>query len=348
MTALRNIVLFLAAFALTCAGIGWQLPRQTVPIVTPKLSWYEGHADNYDVLFLGSSRTYRQIIPEVFDAEMAAHGEPVRAYNLGVDGMRPPEDTYLLEEALAARKKKLKLVLVESNPVRLAMRPEDRDTIRTVYWHDWKRMQVVFRSSFLADTKKRSFTRRLTEINKAMPDFIEHSSYGLWKFSNLGRGHELLAAWLRPGPPERMSLYNIGPRRDGYQIDSSKKQLIAGDNLALYEKELARMRATPPRVDYDDPVSQAELQAKRKLIEAAGGRMVLVIPPYTGEKFFHPKPGPEAPPVLDFSSPDKYPELFLPANRADTGHTNPAGSQIYTRLIVRELLPLLKSTAPSS
>src|SRR5262245_31919094 len=105
MRAIGNLILFVAVFALAAFGLGAISPRQRVPIVTPKLTWMEENADNYDVLFLGSSRTYRQIIPELFDQLMAEGGKTVRSFNLGVDGMRPPEDTYLLEQTLAQRNK---------------------------------------------------------------------------------------------------------------------------------------------------------------------------------------------------------------------------------------------------
>src|SRR5688572_32965818 len=130
MRALRNTVIFLVALSLTATGIGIFAPKPRVAIVTPKLTWLAAHADDFDVLFLGSSRTYRQVIPELFDKLMAEAGHPLKAYNLGIDGMRPPEDTYILEKVLSNRTKPLRWVIVESNPLRLVMRPEDRGTLR--------------------------------------------------------------------------------------------------------------------------------------------------------------------------------------------------------------------------
>lgn len=37
-----------------------------------RIAYFEAHADSYDVLFLGSGHFYRGVVPEVFDAEVAA------------------------------------------------------------------------------------------------------------------------------------------------------------------------------------------------------------------------------------------------------------------------------------
>ena len=112
-----------------------------------------------------------------------------------------------------------------------------------------------------------------------------------------------------------------------------------------HKKSLATMMEKQDRGGTGDLFSTCELREKQLLIERAGGYMVLVIPPFVGTGFFRPKPDQGMPPVLDFSDPEKYPELFRVEHRSDSGHTNFAGSQIYTRLIVREVLPLLKKEA---
>jgi hypothetical protein len=347
--ALRNLLLFAASFALVCVGIGQLLPPVQVPIVTPKLEWLAEHGDDYDVLLLGTSRTFRQIIPEMLDAELAAAGYPVRSFNLGIDGMRPPEDTYVLQKALAKRTKPLRFVLVECNAIRLVQRDEDRDTLRAVYWHDWARTVTLFRRAFLADPKKRRLSDRLRKFAEAWPDFSDHAAYWMWNNSNLGRGHELLTEWLSPEPPKPLSKADIGKAKDGF-VPASVPDEMNPAQRAKYDRGLQSLierSAKGSVLDEGDLVSQDELRAKQRLIERAGSKMILIIPPFIGERFFHPKPGSGLPSAIDFSSPHKYPELYLPEHRADAGHTNPAGSKIYTRLLARELLPLLKPTASS-
>src|SRR5688572_12726450 len=103
MKATRNILTFLLAVALMAGALGYLAPEPHLNIVSAKLEWMRQHGDEFDVLFLGSSRTYHQILPERFEEILGAAGNKVKAFNLGVDGMRPPEDGYVLEQALRGR-----------------------------------------------------------------------------------------------------------------------------------------------------------------------------------------------------------------------------------------------------
>ena len=262
--------------------------------------------------------------------------------------MRPPEDTYFLEKILARRTKPLRFVLVECNPIRLRLTSQIRDTMRAVYWHDNARMRVIFQTAFFTDRKKRTWNRRLQKIAEVWPDFSEHLGYWVSRNSNLGRGHELLAEWFGVVPAKGLPASGIARRMDGFQPYPEMGSMDAEETanyvaqIADYSGKLAAMRANSKQGSVDEKFSLEELQVKRRLIEQAGGRMVLVIPPYIGGAFFSPKPEHGQLPVLDFSSPEKYPELFSVEHRADAGHTNSLGSQIYTRLVARDLLELLK------
>ena len=103
------------------------------------------------------------------------------------------------------------------------------------------------------------------------------------------------------------------------------------------------MRARSWRGSDGDPVSLEELRVKQRLVERAGGRMVMVIPPFVGDKIFRPKQAEGLPPLLDFTNPEKYPELFKAEHRLEISHMNNTGAQIYTRLVARELLLLLNA-----
>jgi hypothetical protein len=338
MRATVNIVTFLLALALVSVVIGMITPTPNVPIVTTKVHWLQEHGDDFDVIFLGSSRTYRQVIPELFDQAMAAAGHPVTTFNLGIDGMRPPEDTYVLEQALQRRAKPLRWVFVECSPLRLTMRPEDRGTLRATYWHDAKRTATLFRRAFFADQKKRKWRDRLKQGARYWPDFADHAEYFFQNATHLGRGYVRFENLAFKGGQSEIDTWNLGKRRDGYRPSEHPEQMRPAE-LAVYEQQVTRMRAEPPRVDYGDWVSQEELREKQRIIERAGGKMILLMPPYTATRFFYPNAQrPDAPLLLDFSSVEKYPVLYAPENHSDSGHLNRAGSEIYTREIVRLLL----------
>ena len=70
-----------------------------------------------------------------------------------------------------------------------------------------------------------------------------------------------------------------------------------------------------------------------------GARLVLVAPPTVGPAFA-PLPG-TGHLFLDFSDPERYPELFAVGHRFDRGHLNHAGALLYSRLLARELVRAL-------
>lgn len=96
--------------------------------------------------------------------------------------------------------------------------------------------------------------------------------------------------------------------------------------------------AAPSQPFYSDAESQRVLQEKRRVIEAHGGRMLVVHPPRTQAETFYPAPrfGPPIP-VIDLSDPVKFPELFAPNYRKDDAHLNPAGAALFTRRLVEEI-----------
>ena len=337
-------VLSSAAFVFAFFAVNWliglALPMQSMPVITPKLTWLREHGAEFDTLFLGSSRTYRQVVPELFDQLMAENGRPSRAFNLGVDGMRPPEDTFLLENALPLLPKP-RLVVVECNEIRVRVRAVDRDTVRQVYWHDWQRQSVITQRAFFSDDPRKRLKSRFKEACRLWPDYTEHICYWLENTSHLGRGIELLTAATAPTVRPPMGLQDVGPELNGFRILPGHEQFEPGE-LAEYESDLARLLAKPLPDNRGDSVSLAEIAEKRRIIERAGARMVLVIPPYMDAFAFRPQEGGGVPPVLDLSSPQKYPEFYKVENRADSGHLNRAGSELYTRELARQLTELVK------
>jgi len=116
--------LFLTALFLTAAGVRRLLPFPPVEGIEGKLAWLARHDAMYDTLFVGSSRVFWHIIPREFDAAMAEAGQPTRSFNLGYTSVRPPEDSYVLEKALASRAAPLRFVVVEADDIALEIRHE--------------------------------------------------------------------------------------------------------------------------------------------------------------------------------------------------------------------------------
>src|SRR5207237_944797 len=75
---LINFAIGVAAFAFTCIGLHAVLPSPNIDEVSDKLRFFAQHKDEFDTLFLGSSRTYHEVSPPIFDQVMRDNGTPRR------------------------------------------------------------------------------------------------------------------------------------------------------------------------------------------------------------------------------------------------------------------------------
>ncbi len=331
---------FLVAYALGCGLLGRFAPEPTVPMVSPKLDWWRAHAEEFDTLIIGSSRTYRQVVPSLFDAAMAAGGVPTRSYNLGIDGMRAPEDGYLLAQALAAHRGPLRYVIMECNSLKMEVPDDNADTLRAVYWHDLPRMGALLRLCFAPDYtgERRSIGKRISSGWGNLRHYSDHAKLWAWRSAHVGSGNErlLAAIGIVPSAP---TFIEVGKAKDGYRAPTTAERM-SGKLLRDYEKRLAEILAQPSvATDYGDAESQRELLRKCALVTAAGARPIFLAPPLLAPAVFTPA---DSTLFLNFALPARYPALFAIENRRDSGHTNSAGSALYTRLLAESLLHTLQ------
>src|SRR5438132_13091512 len=104
MTVIRGLInsaICAAAFLITCVGLHAILPFPEIDDgVSQKFRFFAAHKDEFDTLFLGSSRVYFQISPAIFDRVTRASGLPTHSFNFDIGGMYLPETSYLLQQIL--------------------------------------------------------------------------------------------------------------------------------------------------------------------------------------------------------------------------------------------------------
>ena len=332
-----NASAFVAGFVLIASVLSRAVPAVHPPQIGVKLDWLEAHGAQYDTFFIGSSRVHRQIIPDLFDTEMAALGVKTNSFNLSGDGMRPPEDEFVMERAFTGRTAPVRLLLVECNPLESSIADDDAGTARTVYWHDARRMLRLWRNCWTPScAPEPKATRYVSRVWKRLRDFPEHIQHWAWNAGRLGQGNEKIVEMLF-GAPKIDGTWKIGT--DGYNAPKTA-ELMSGSALRAYGKDVAAVIKSPPLLDYEDVESQVALAWKKALAEKMGARLVLIGSPYARGTVFAPR---DRIPFLNYSDPAKYPELYAPENRRDPGHLNVRGSEIYTRLIARQIAEALKT-----
>jgi hypothetical protein len=305
------------AFVLACAGLNALLPFPEIYLVSSNLRFFQQHRDDFDTVFIGSSRFRHQISPGIFDRAMGETGLPTRTFNFGINGMLPPEDGYVLERLLGAGPSHLKWVFIELGELETRRVPETEGTSRSLYWHDRKRTSLVLRA--IHDGRGYWEARDL---------LLFHGTLFVKNFTNVGRKIDF-SAWMARWKEEALST-KLGPRGDGY-VPLTREMPSA--EAAAYETELK------DAVDNSGSrfVSASTEQYYRQVAEEvrrAGAIPVFLMTPLTMQikLGFRPESG-IAGNVMSFNDARAYPQLYRKEMRIDGSHLNSVAAEEFTRLI---------------
>jgi hypothetical protein len=338
--------LAVASFAVAAALLGRVAPYPEMGILDDKLRFFEARRDDYDVLFFGSSRVLRGVVPEVFDAEMAAHGVPVRSFNFGIDGMGSHEASAVVRRVLALRPRRLRWVVVELDGWSGELPPENRFKRRTVFWHDRAETLAALETVRLAE---RPWARRL-ELSGA------HLLHLAARGTAAGRGRDLVQRareGIAPGAEagRREAAAELA-RHGGFGPFSSaaygtptthpfRRRFL--ETLPVYRLAVERLpaanRADRGLAGYNVPAVARQVAAIRR----AGAEPIHLITPT-------PTPTPElyrladagaVPRLLAFNDPVAYPELFAQDHRFDAEHLTTEGARRFSRLLAARMAGVL-------
>lgn len=347
----RSVRLLVGTIVLALAFIGGCLiirplfPFPRVAGVHAKLMHFREHANDYDTLFVGSSRINYQLIPSQFDKLAEAAGQPTKTFNAAVAGMRPPEDTYFFDQLLAARPQRLRWVFIELMNIRPRMNDEVRGTARGQYWHDLPRLWLIWkRITYLKPKKGRDLEDIWHELRDPLTDLPEHIDHFTREMCNLGKG-EFLAQHLLATPTDVgfPAEFYLGSDNGGW-TPTGRGEDILPQNRDNLEKEVAERLVKPAVHDLSDPVSQGALEAMIAKVERLGATPVLIVAPVTSRRVFYPTPErAQRTIVLDLNDPVKFPELYETRHRIDTAHLNTAGAEVFTRILAEQWTAALKA-----
>ena len=324
-----NACAFLAAMAGACFAISSALPSPRVFDIGQKLDHLAAHP-GIDTLFIGSSRIFHSVDPALFDRDAARHGVRTRSFNLGTDGMRPPESLYVTRLALA-RHPGLRWVFIEAQDIFVKLPRQNLATARSVHWHDWRHTALVLRE----------IRTRLAHTAGARPLMWLHVQCFAWRTSNVGRGAELVAdrwRWVKKAAaPEP-----LWAGREGFVPDTHP---WADEKLrARYALAVETIRAAPPAPAPLTPVLREALRDVVAEVRAAGATPIFVVTPtvLAREQFGALRAQGVDADLIGFYSPDAQPELFDAALHNDAEHLNARGAAVFSRALAAEFAKLAR------
>lgn len=348
MRALLKLLLpALASFVVGALALSLCAPWPEEYGYATKLQYFEEHKDEFDVVFIGSSRIFRGVDPRIVDAELAAAGVPLRSFNLAVGGMGAFETDHLLHRIAELKPARLRWVMFEGlqfDPT--FIRTENTYSARSVFWHT------------PAETKNALHATGQLEAPwfEKLGLYVTHVQLMLWKYANYGSGQSFVAAITgvsRDPFGRALTTEQLADGR-GYQSleilsdkDDAKLRAEMLANRQRFEQKIAEL--TTERLRRPDLADSniTALRAQYRAAESIGARLVyLLLPavPAPPEILALHERG-DIPLLFDFYQPDAYPEMFDVNQYYDAGHFNREGATQFSQLLGRALAKQLKSEA---
>lgn len=299
--------------------------------IASKMEYLEGKRADYNVFFMGSSRVYRQLMPDVFDEEMM---DDIRSFNLGYRATFNPESYYLLEHFIRKKAAKRTYILMELQPfVPIANR--NLHTVSSNYYLDYQYFSLV---------------KKHYKNEQNLSDSIRNSIVGNYRKSYIGNV-------LKTRHVREMGLGVLGQGdRDGRALGERKNGFHSLDESAVYSKSLVERRARfwekydttkscfeGEKKSYEMSLSKKEtahtahLNKINQLIKSTdqqGYTLIFFLPPKRSELlplFLQI----DAQHRIDMARPDDYPFLYENNLWFDPKHFNEKGAALFTKELAK-------------
>ena len=346
--ALTNTGIGAAAFLITCVGLRVVLPFPEIDGgVSQKFRFFAAHKDEFDTLFIGSSRVYFQISPAIFDRVTRESGLPTHSFNFGIGGMYLPETAYLLEQILKLKPRNLKWVFIEYDEMQTKWSPENQTSRRALYWADWKRVSLLLRKLTDAGTDPLWLPSPAKLPDIALRQEDEKNTRSLLTFyagqleknyTNVSRAADVFSQFLGRDTKERRASY-LGAASDGYVTRPNR---MSPKQAAAYERGLAAAMAQTDVRPLSPYAAEAYRQCAQE-VRKIGAMPIFLITPSTTEINVSAENASLREVVMAFNNPRTYPNLYHSSVRRDGQHLTKSGAEEFTRIVAANFVELAQA-----
>ena len=346
--ALTNTGIGAAAFLITCVGLRVVLPFPEIDGgVSQKFRFFAAHKDEFDTLFIGSSRVYFQISPAIFDRVTRESGLPTHSFNFGIGGMYLPETSYLLEQILNLKPRNLRWVFVEYDELQTKWSPENQTSRRALYWADWKRVSLLLRKLTDAGTdplwlpnpsKLHDIVLRQKDEKNTRSLLTFYATQVERNYTNVSRAADVLYYFLGRDTKERRASY-LGAGSDGYVTRPNR---MSPSQTAAYERGLAAAMTEAGTRPLSPYAVEAYRQCAQEVRSIGAAPVYLIMPSTTQINIAAERT--EAPGVvMAFNNPRVYPNLYHSSVRRDGQHLTKSGAEEFTRVVAANFVELARA-----
>ncbi|MEM9625896.1 MAG: hypothetical protein AAGA21_06655 [Pseudomonadota bacterium] len=332
-------------------GLNMAIPPEDAPDIGQlgkRAEFFTKTYQDYNVLFVGTSSTYRGVDPVLLQEVAARNGCDVRAFNFGIPKLRFTELRYLQERLTPEMLRGFDLIFL-APMASSKIRPNNWSSDRIQYFSDfrgyWDSLVDIWHTPMVNAVPKQiyysslltgAFAYRQLGIGRLADNFHETS---LGDDADQGSdvfGGDAIVDFSRHGhvalddePSEQFAKRGqIIKDRPGY-FDTLKQKNVSFDEFrgSSAERALQRFEWTK---DYFPDFEGTFGIFLPPLLTTRGQDTVLA---ETAEA--------QGVPVLNYNLMDRYPELFELEHWFDYYHLGRSGAEVLTRLIGEDICPLL-------
>lgn len=369
--ALGRVAVAAASFVLVCCALRAVAAPAGGIAIGGKLETWQARALDYDTVFLGSSHVLRAFVPAEFDRVSGEFGRSTHSFNFGLQAVHLLEQRHLLGAILDAHPG-LARVFFEYQWLTPQIDPENAFNARTLYWHDpattllateralhWGR-ELGDGLTYAADPARRHslFDVAMRLVPGGARAAEEHLAHGLTERLMIGRGKDVLKGLLGRAHGENgRSLANHGyvsleedaallaARGEARNAYSARRERFLA-NQEAYARDVDRLDAAEQsfgdgewvnaelvRVDDFELVAQIAREVRARGVEF----VLVILPSQSANRPFEERLSEELGSlVLRYNLPERYPQLYDPAMRFDSGHLSHEGALYFSRILARD------------
>jgi hypothetical protein len=319
-------------------------------LIHKKRTYLVENKEKYNTLFIGSSRIYRQVIPQVFDDSTAELG--IKSFNFGVNWLFAPESFYLLDQLEKMDDLNFRYVFVELSKIR-SVDYHNLHTTRIKYWYTLSNYEFAVKAILFSNVSflEKSFTILVHTISYADNllnlgfvteafDFRSRNKPPL-NYKELGKNLDGFYPYGENNMTEGEEGEPVNKRHDKFLSDTT----VLSRRIKYSRSQFDKFKESPDMLEkynqyYTDELNRLILNAQKK-----GTYLIFLISPRLDYKqydeiipiYHHILPGH----AIEISDASRYPLLYQAKFSNDETHLNSEGAKIYTGFIAREFKKVL-------
>ena len=308
------------------------------PQYSLKRKYFFNHQDRYNTVFLGSSRSFRNLNPKIFDNLQEGS---TQSFNLGTVGTRNPEMYFLAERFIEELDSgKLKYLFIEMLP--LFTEFTTHEDARYTYYLD--EAEVDFVGQYLAHTNMEDANPKTILANYQQASDNRLGGLGrLWYHLTAKKTTPMDSSWRKTNG--FTPLVNLTEGKNPNRVHTMEKLTEYVD--AKRKIAVGQMGSHSDSAYTNNEAFSQRLLAIIEQAERKGTQVVYWISPHSDYRdLYITQDQLPAGHVMDMSNPFRYEDFYKPGLMFDNGHFNEPGAVVFSRqfslTFKTDVLPLLQ------